>query len=288
MSEASPKKWKRFWRGFRWVSTAMLLITIALSAKVWSDTMGDPVVHRASVALQGMAAGEAPITAALISDIHIAGPDMTPKRLERIVGQINALSADIVLIAGDMISEKKLASHIYTAEEAVAPLGGLTARLGVWAVPGNHDHWFDMPALAAAMEAKGVHLLSNEAAQAGPLVIGGLDDDYTGRADLSATIAAMEGLSGGRLILSHSPDAFPDVPASISLTLAGHTHCGQIGYPWGGAPMNASRYGDKYACGVAQENGKTVITGAGLGTSVLPLRLFTRAEIWLVELKPVQ
>lgn len=266
---------------------AMALLAIGLSAKAWSDTMRDPVVRRASIGLQGMASGETPVIAALISDIHVAGPDMTPERLARIVTQINTLAPDIVLIAGDLISEKKLASHIYTAQQAVAPLGELNAPLGVWAVPGNHDYWFDMPALTDAMEKYGVNLLVNEAREIGPLVIGGLDDDYTRRADLPATLAAMDGLSGGRLILSHSPDPFPEIPASISLTLAGHTHCGQIGYPWGGPPpASSSRYGQRYACGIVEEDGKTVIVGAGLGTSVLPIRLFTQPEIWLVELKP--
>lgn len=287
MSKANTRKRKQL-RVAVGAIIAIILLAIAFGVKAWVDTTGDPVVHRTSVELQGMDAKAAPVTAALISGIHVAGPDMTPDRLARIVGQINALSPDIILIAGDLMSEKKFASHIYTAEEAVAPLGELTAKLGVWAVPGNHDHWFDMPALTTAMEKHDVSLLANEAAQIGPLVIGGLDDDYTGRADLAATLAAMDGLSGGRIILSHSPDPFPDVPDNVSLTLAEHTHCGQIGYPWGGAPMSASRYGDKYACGVAQENGKTVITGAGLGTSVLPFRLFTQAEIWIIELKPAQ
>ncbi|WP_156169897.1 hypothetical protein [Aurantiacibacter luteus] len=45
-----------------------------------------------------------------------------------------------------------------------------------------------------------------------------------------------------------------------------------------------SRYGDRFACGVTVEGAQTVIVGAGLGTSVLPMRLFTHPEIWLVEL----
>ncbi|MEZ5693674.1 MAG: metallophosphoesterase [Altererythrobacter sp.] len=254
--------------------------------KAWSDTMGAPEVERTTLALKGLPADAAPLTVALISDIHVAGPDMPPERLERIVGQINALRPDLVLIAGDLVSEKRTATHIYTPEEIVAPLGKLKARLGVVAVPGNHDHWFDMAGLAAEMDKQGITLVANGAVKRGPLVIGGLDDDYTGRADLAATLAAMRPLKGVRIMLSHSPDPFPNIPNSVPLVLAGHTHCGQIAYPWGGAPATMSDYGVRYYCGRVDEAGKTLVVGAGLGTSLLPMRLFTRPQVWLIELVP--
>lgn len=68
--------------------------------------------------------------------------------------------------------------------------------------------------------------------------------------------------------------------------LAGHTHCGQLRYPWGGSPATMSRYGDRYSCGVVRQDGKVLITTEGLGTSVLPFRFGTKPEIWLIELRP--
>ena len=269
---------------WRVAALALFVLLCATIAKGWHDTMADPVVQRTAVAVPGLAVGSR-VTAALLSDIHVAGPDMPPERLARIVGQVNALEPDIVLIAGDLVSEKRTATRIYTAEAVVAPLGKLDAPLGVFAVPGNHDHWFDMPALADALRLHGVHLLVNQAAQAGPLVLGGLDDAYTGRADVPRTIAAMDRLTGGRVIFGHSPDSFPQVPGSVPLMLAGHTHCGQIAYPWGGAPAHLSDYGDRYGCGRIDEDGKSLIVGAGLGTSLIPVRLFTQPEIWLIDLR---
>lgn len=274
----------RLIRYFRWPLAVASLAGVALAAKAWSDTMGDPEVRRASIALRGMAPGAPPVTAALISDIHVAGPDMSPERLARIVAEINVLRPDIVLIAGDLVSEKILSTHTYTAAEIVAPLAALDAPLGVVMVPGNHDHWFDWPALEAELRARGIHVLQNEAAQIGPLVIGGVDDAYTRRDDLPPVLAQMRELQGGRLILTHSPDVFPQVPGEVSLVLAGHTHCGQIAYPWGGSPATLSRYGDRFACGLRREGSRTVITASGLGTSLAPMRLFTQADIWLVEL----
>jgi hypothetical protein len=273
-------------RGILRIVLALLaLLLAALAIKAWRDTMAEPVVRRTTVTLPQLPPNTAPIRVALLSDIHVAGPDMPPERLAQIVAQVNALEPDLVLIAGDLVSEKRLATHVYTPAEVVAPLGKLEARLGVVAVPGNHDHWFGMPDLTAELHRRGITLLANAAHRAGPLVIGGLDDDYTGRADVAATLAGMNGLEGAPIVLSHSPDPFPRLPGSVRLMLAGHTHCGQIAYPWGGAPAHLSDYGDRYGCGRIDEEGKVLVVGAGLGTSLIPVRLFTRPEIWLIEVR---
>ncbi|WP_328598429.1 metallophosphoesterase [Pontixanthobacter aestiaquae] len=271
---------KRFWIGI-----ILLALIIAIGVKAHSDTMATPVVQRTSVSLASYPADAEPVTIALISDVHVAGPDMPPSRFAEIVEQINALSPDYVMIAGDLVSEKRSATHIYTAEEVTAPLEGLSGDVFKIAVPGNHDHWFGVDGIRAGLVKAGFTVLENEAAQFGPLAVGGIDDDYTNRADLPNTLAAMGPLSGGGIILSHSPDPFPTLPENFGLMLAGHTHCGQIRYPWGGAPATMSDYGERYACGRVDENGNSVIVGAGLGTSLLPVRLFSKPEIWLITIR---
>ncbi|MDP5102715.1 MAG: metallophosphoesterase [Erythrobacter sp.] len=266
-----------------------VVLAIAVGAKAWHDTMRAPVVERLVVESAALPAGAAPVTIALLADIHVAGPDMPPSRLAAIVAQVNALNPDMIAIAGDFISEKRTATHAYSAAEVIAPLGQLSAPLGVVVVPGNHDHWFDWEALSAEMARyPQIMVLRNQAAQRGPVVIGGVDDDFTGKADLPATVAAMPRQQGPRIMLSHSPDIFPQVPVDVDLVLAGHTHCGQIAYPWGGAPATMSDYGNLYACGVTRQHGKTLVTSAGLGTSLLPVRMFTHPEIWLIEIRPPQ
>ena len=249
---------------------------------MYRTAQADPVVRRAEAALPGLAE---PLRAILLSDIHVARPDMPPERLARIVAQVNALRPDIVLIAGDFLGDGYFHTQVSPAE-AIAPLRLLHARLGTFAVLGNHDHWNDAPAITAALRSNGIRLLVNEAAQAGPLVLGGLDDDFTDRADMSRTLAAMQGLPGARLILSHSPDPFAHMPRDVPLMLAGHTHCGQIRFPLVGALTYESDHGSRYGCGEVSEEGKRLIVGAGLGTSVLPLRLGAVPELWLIELRP--
>jgi hypothetical protein len=262
---------------------AMALIGIALIGWMYWTALADPAVRRTEIALPGI---ERPLRAVLIADIHVAGPDMPPGRLARIVAQVNALRPDIVLIAGDLASDKRVATHFYPLGEAIAPLAGLRPRIGSYAVLGNHDHWRDAAEARLHLRRAGIKLLDNDAVQAGPVAIGGLDDAFTGRHDLARTLVRLRGLSGPRILVSHSPDPFPQVPADVRLMAAGHTHCGQIRLPFVGAISTMSEHGDRYACGRIDENGRTLIVSAGLGTSVLPLRLGAVPDLWLIELRP--
>ncbi len=269
-----------------------LVLGVIIAAKAAYDTMRDPVVQRLTVQSAALPVGSPPVTIALLADIHVAGPDMPPSRLRRIVRQVNALEPDLIMIAGDLVSEKRTATRLYSAEDIVDPLAQLSARYGSVLVPGNHDHWFNWPALSEQLARHdNLTVLVNEAAQFGPIAVGGVDDAFTKRDDLDQTFAQMRPLTGARVVLTHSPDIFPQVPTNVDLVLAGHTHCGQIGYPkigkWGGgAPATMSDFGAKYACGVVEQNGKTLVTSAGLGTSLLPVRLFTAPEVWLIEVVP--
>jgi hypothetical protein len=246
--------------------------------------IADPVARRTSVALADWPAGAAPISVLLVSDIHIAGPDMPPERLARIVRQINALSPDIVLLAGDFVSDKRTATRRYAMADAIAPLAALDAP--AYAVYGNHDHWRNASEAKAALARAGVTLLDNNAVAAGPLALGGLDDAFTERADLPATLASMRSVAGAKVLLSHSPDPFPQVPAEIGLMLAGHTHCGQIAPPLIGPLTTYSVHGERYGCGRVDEAGKTLVVGAGVGTSILPLRIGAVPDMWLIRVGP--
>lgn len=262
---------------------AALLVACAISATAWRYTMRDPVVRSFTIDLQGMP-DKQPLSLVLMSDIHVSGPDMPPERVARIVQQVNVLHPDVVVIVGDIVSDKRTATRHYSTAESVAPLAGLRARLGKVAVPGNHDHWRGIEQVRSELQKVGFTVLQNGATEVGPLAIGGLDDDYTHHADLPATLAAMKSLPGAKVLLSHSPDPFADVPPGHLLMLAGHTHCGQIRYPWGGYPATMSRYGTRYACGVIHENGNTLVVTGGLGTSVLPFRFLVPPDIWRIAL----
>jgi uncharacterized protein len=279
----------------RLILLSILFVFLLTGFMYWTATR-DPVIRRANIAMPDWPQGAPPVKVMLISDVHIAGPDMPPERIARIMNQVNAAKPDLVVFAGDFVSDKALSTKHYPASGLTAPLSRLKAPLGVIAaVPGNHDHWRSMKEVRSALEAAGLKLLANDAVVAGPLLIGGVDDEYTKHHNLPQTLAAMQAEAAtaqrplARLMLSHSPDIVPDLPVKgdgnfTSLILAGHTHCGQIVWPVIGALTHVSRYKDRYGCGIIREEGKTVVVTAGLGTSVLPLRLGAVPDMWLLTL----
>ena len=274
----------------------LLLILLAL-AYMYSIAVRDPIIRRASISMPDWPADVPAVKVMLISDVHVAGPDMPPERLARIVRQINAAKPDLVLFAGDFISDKHLSTRRYPTVQALAPLAQIGAPLGAVAVLGNHDHWRGGREVTAALARANIVVLNNGAVRLGPMILGGVDDDFTGHAKVAQTLLAITRLAqdksdprpAAKIILTHSPDIMPELPRAgqpnyVSLLLAGHTHCGQIVLLFYGPLSSVSRYGLRYNCGVIREDSKTLVVGAGLGTSVLPLRLGAVPDMWLLTL----
>lgn len=270
--------------GWRQALAGLALLGCAVVGKGYWNATRDPIVRTAEIAVPGLAE---PIRVLALSDVHVAGPDMPPERLRGIVTDLKKLEPDLVLIAGDLASEKRLATQIYSPGEVVVPLSGLRGRFGTIAVLGNHDHWFDAPTIAVELRKLGIIVLENAALDLGPLVVGGVGDDFTGHADVPKTFAAMAAAgTKPRLVLTHSPDAIPAFPSPVTAIFAGHTHCGQISLPLYGPISFMSRYGGRFSCGAITDDGQSIFIGAGLGTSILPLRFGAPPDVWLVTLRP--
>ena len=264
-----------------------LAVGIGLLALGYSNARADPIVREAFVPVAGWPDGAPPLRVLALSDVHVAGPDMPPERVVGIAQRLNRISPDLILVAGDLISEKGTATKLYTEEQVAAPFAAFEARYGTIVAPGNHDHWVNLGAMTAALEKRGIAVLQNEAVRRGPVKIGAVDDDYTGHDDIPATFAALDALGDGpTLIVSHTPDIVPDLPRPVAAIFAGHTHCGQISLPLMGPISTLSRYGDRFACGKIRDGEQTVFVGAGLGTSILPLRFGAPPDVWLVTFGP--
>ncbi|AJP70832.1 metallophosphoesterase [Sphingomonas hengshuiensis] len=265
---------------------ALLLAGVALAAYAFAEARRDPVVRVAEIGLDRWPAGAAPVRVVLLSDIHIGTAAMGPARLARIVAQVNALRPDLVVIAGDFVSGHVPDSAARIGAPMVAPLAGLRAPLGVVAVLGNHDHWTGAAAVRAELARARIAVVENGALVRGPLALGGVGDDFTGHADIAATMRAVRRLRGARVLFTHSPDIAPDLPADAALLLAGHTHCGQGVLPFWGPISEVSRYGARYRCGIRAEPARTVVVTGGLGTSGVPFRLGAPPDLWLLTLGP--
>lgn len=263
-----------------------LIMAPALLGWGYAGILADPIERRATIRFADWPEGARPIRIALLADIHVQGPDMPPERVARIVRSINASHPDLIVLAGDFVGDRIIRTRLYSSAEIAAALGGLSARLGVYAVLGNHDHWRNGPEVAAALRQASISLIDNRAVRVGPVLLVGLGDAHTRHAWLPAVRPAIMATDRPVVVLSHSPDVIPELPARAGLVLAGHTHCGQIVLPVFGAPVSASRFGERYRCGVIREGGRAIIVSAGLGASVLPLRYGAPPDWWIITVGP--
>lgn len=271
-----------------WVLAALMAVVLATIAVAYRNATAEPLVRRLVLQVPDYPSGSAPVRIVLVSDLHVHGPDMPPSRVGRIVDQVNALRPDIVIAGGDFIGDNWIGAH-YAIEEAIAPLRALKSRFGVYAVLGNNDYDAGAGAVSQALRRAGVRVLVNQAAQAGPIALGGVDGNIrvahaVWRQRREQTYAALERLTGPKVLIAHRPDEFAWAPAWVNLVLAGHTHCGQIVLPLIGALETGSDFGSRFLCGVIREGTKTLVVTGGVGTSHLPLRLGAPSDIWLISI----
>jgi predicted MPP superfamily phosphohydrolase len=236
------------------------------------------------------------LTIAVIADIHAGGPNMGRSRVRQIVDTTNSLGCDLIVLLGDYV-----ATHLFVTEtvsEAAwsAELARLTAPLGVWAVLGNHDWWYNIGRVRTALEQAKIPVLENRSVALGNgrrrFWLAGLGDQlayqlghgrFAGVDDLPGTLAQVAG-NEPVILLAHEPDIFPDVPDRVALTLAGHTHGGQIRIPGLWPLFVPSEYGARFAYGHIVEDDRHMIVSGGLGTSKVPLRIGVPPEVVRVEL----
>lgn len=226
-----------------------------------------------------------------ISDIHTGAPFVDVAKLRTLVALANAQQPDLVVLLGDYVIHGVPGGRFVAPEVTAAELRGLRARLGVFAVLGNHDNWLDGRRVARALEGAGVPVLDGRAVR---LPDRGCGVSLVGIADiLKEWPMARRILDEVRgpdpvVALTHNPDAFPFLPKRIDLVLAGHTHGGQVRLPlFGTTPIVPSSYGSRYARGLVVEDGRHLFVTSGVGTSVLPLRYGVPPEIALLTLKSV-
>jgi predicted MPP superfamily phosphohydrolase len=156
-----------------------------------------------------------------------------------------------------------------------AILSRLKAPLGRFAVLGNHDYNYGEHAVADALEHHNITVLRYERLiiqfQNHSVDIVGIPDAHVARTEAYALLA---GVLPDRptIVLAHDPVWFAHVPPGPHLTLAGHTHGGQIRFPGVGIIRNASKAPLRWSHGLVQERGRYLYVTSGLGTSGVPVR----------------
>ncbi|HWV55608.1 metallophosphoesterase [Pseudorhodoplanes sp.] len=236
------------------------------------------------------------LSISVIADLHAGGPNMGVERIREIVDASNALRPDIVLLLGDFVATHRFVTELVPPQVWSAELKRLNAPLGVHAILGNHDWWYLQSEIRLALARANIPLMENDAVLLGEpgsrFWLAGLGDQlalplgrghFRGADDLPATMAKIT-TDDPVVLMVHEPDIFTKVPDRVSITLAGHTHGGQMRLPLVWPAFVPSQYGARFAYGHIVEGGRDLIVSGGLGTSILPMRIGVPPEIVHVEL----
>lgn len=241
------------------------------------------VVHRISVPISRQTPELDNLKIVALSDVHAGAPHIDREKLGRITETVNRMEPEVVLFLGDLVIHGVPGGRFMDPEPAARALGVIQARLAKIAVLGNHDWWFDGPRVRSALEAGGFRVLENDVLRVdrdgGTLWFAGLADLWTRQPDIDGMLSTVP-QGDSVLVLTHNPDVFPDIPSRVALTLAGHTHGGQVRMPLIGAPIVPSLYGQRYAAGLIEEQGRRLFVTSGIGTSILPVRFRVPPRWW--------
>ena len=249
------------------------------------------VIHEQSIQIDNWPKELGGLRIALIADLHTGGWFIDENKLRLIVDRSNQLNPDLVVLLGDYVAPNSWHSRRVEPEITAGVLKDLRAPLGVYAVLGNHDWWYNGAKVRRAFEQNGIPVLEDEVVEIRwrdkSFWLAGLADLWTRPQQIDETIAKAP--PGSTMIaLTHNPDIFPRLPPNVPLLLAAHTHGGQVSIPLIGTPIVPSRFGSKYTAGHVFENGHHMFVTTGIGTSILPVRFRVPPEIVVLTVKSKQ
>jgi predicted MPP superfamily phosphohydrolase len=239
-------------------------------------------LSEATLTLPELGAGLDGCRVLLATDLH-AGPLVSEGALRATVDRLASLAPDLILIGGDFVT-----ARVEEVEIACRALAGLSAPLGVFGVPGNHDHYAcDLATLDRGLADSGITLLVNRSVSVSraraTLRLAGVDDWNVGRPDLDA--ALVDCRPGEPIVLlSHNPDAAIEAARrGVAAVLSGHTHGGQIRVPGLPVLVRMSRY--RLDEGRYRVGNTEVVVSRGLGVVGLPIRIACPPEAVLLTLR---
>ena len=286
-----PRAWGRTPRWKKRIRVALATIPVLIGSLAFWSFLIEPnrlVLHEETIQLENWPQDLNGLRVAIISDIHVGGPFIDDGKLRLIVERTNQLHPDLIVLLGDFMSGNSWHGHRVEPELFAPVFKDFRAPLGVYSVLGNHDWWYDGQRVRRALEQNGIKVLDNEVAEVkwrdSSFWLAGLSDKWTRPQRIAETIARAP-LEKPVIALTHNPDIFPNIPRTVALLLAGHTHGGQVNLPFIGRPVEPSDFGERYVAGHVFENDHHLFVTTGIGTSILPVRFGVTPEIVLLTLR---
>jgi predicted MPP superfamily phosphohydrolase len=244
------------------------------------------VVRRYELTLPGWPRFARPLRIAFLSDFHVGSHTGDLARLAAIAKEAEAYSPDLVLYGGDYMNMHLFGRGRVPPRSIATVLSRLTGRCGRFAVLGNHDYIYGRLEVDRALRAAGIVVIEHGQQaftyEQHRIDVVGVPDAHVQWQAAKGFLAELP-RDKPAIILTHDPARFAEVPDGPFLTLAGHTHGGQIKFPVLGVLMNASRAPLRWSHGHVAEGGRHLIVTAGLGTSTVPLRIGVPPEYAIID-----
>jgi len=264
-------------RGYALVAGALLSVTAFIQG------YRSPVVESYEVNITDLPEELDGTVIAALSDLHV-GSQLDDQWLASRVNQVNNQKPDIIVLIGDIIEGQSNDN-----EEAFATtLSRLSARMGVWAVLGNHENFARGDGNSSSLfERAGIPVLRGtwKELKRG-LIIAGVDpprrrmDSPEREPDSVAPVLAGRP-DGATILLSHFPVGTEEAAGhGVDLMLCGHTHGGQI---WPFSYLVKTSY--PLLAGKYEVSGMPVIVSRGAGTWGPRMRLWKPGEILRITLR---
>ena len=223
------------------------------------------------------------LTVVLASDLHL-GELVGPSRLEKVVARMKALDPDVVLFAGDIVDES-VTAKIET--KLVAIMRRLSAPLGLYAAPGNHEFYSGLERNLACLRSCGITVLEDQAVPVGGAftLVGRRDPSSLKPGETRMSIPGILNAAGldaslPIVVIDHQPLHLEEAEAAgVALQVSGHTHDGQI-FPFD--LINRLIY--ELNWGHLRKGGTHYYVTSGAGTWGPPIRVGSRAEVVRIRL----
>ena len=287
---AGPTQWGRPPRWAKRLRISLSAIILLIGLLIFYGFLIEPgrlVVHQQTIQIAGWPSELNGLKVAVLSDIHVDDWFVNERKVRTIVERTNQLQPELIVILGDYMSGNGTVRRQVEPRVFAPILKELRAPLGVYSVLGNHDWWYDGEKVRQELEQNGIKVLDNETAQINArnrsLWLVGLAYLWERPQRINETIEKVP--QGEPMIaLAHNPDVFPRLPQHVPLLLAGHTHGGQVRFPFIGSVVHSTDNGDRYSRGHIFENNHHLFVTTGIGTSILPVRFGVTPEIVLLTL----
>lgn len=269
----------------KWSGVAAIGVTLGPPLVSSIASAHDYRITKIPLSFPNLPAGLHGLSIAQVSDVH-SGVYMTEDHMMEIVELTNSLHANIVALTGDHVDSSDV--QIPSVCEAMKML---RSDYGVYGCLGNHDHFATAEKVSAALQQVNVVMLDNAhrtlRINSEKLSFVGVDDAGYGSSNFARLDHALEGIDpeSFKILLSHRPEFFRHAKkAGMDLTLAGHTHGGQVGVEFWGINLNPAYLVTKYVRGLFVEEGKQMYVNVGVGMVAVPIRI-VRPEITFITLQ---